>query len=66
MIGSLRVSDEDEFEGLDVSEHSESAYAFGSGERSAASAALRRCGSPAIAFNSRPRTRRPEAGESGP
>jgi Amt family ammonium transporter len=30
-FGSLRVSDEAEFDGLDVSEHSESAYAFGSG-----------------------------------
>ncbi len=30
-FGSLRVNDEKEFEGLDVSEHSESAYAFGSG-----------------------------------
>jgi Amt family ammonium transporter len=30
-FGSLRVSEEKEFEGLDVSEHSESAYAFGSG-----------------------------------
>jgi Amt family ammonium transporter len=31
VFGSLRVSDEAEFEGLDVSEHSESAYAFGGG-----------------------------------
>jgi Amt family ammonium transporter len=31
LLGSLRVSDEAEFDGLDVSEHSESAYAFGSG-----------------------------------
>ena len=31
MFGSLRVGDEAEFEGLDVSEHSESAYAFGGG-----------------------------------
>jgi Amt family ammonium transporter len=31
VFGSLRVKDEAEFEGLDVSEHSESAYAFGSG-----------------------------------
>jgi Amt family ammonium transporter len=30
-FGTLRVSEEKEFEGLDVSEHSESAYAFGSG-----------------------------------
>ncbi len=30
-FGSLRVSEEDEFEGLDVTQHSESAYAFGSG-----------------------------------
>lgn len=29
--GSLRVSEEDEFEGLDLSQHSESAYAFSSG-----------------------------------
>jgi Amt family ammonium transporter len=28
-FGSLRVSEEDEFEGLDVAEHSESAYALG-------------------------------------
>jgi Amt family ammonium transporter len=31
VFGSLRVSDEEEFEGLDVSAHSESAYAFGGG-----------------------------------
>ena len=31
VFGSLRVGDEAEFEGLDVSEHSESAYAFGGG-----------------------------------
>jgi Amt family ammonium transporter len=31
LFGSLRVSEEAEFEGLDVSAHSESAYAFGSG-----------------------------------
>jgi len=30
-FGSLRVSDEEEFGGLDLSQHSESAYAFGSG-----------------------------------
>jgi Amt family ammonium transporter len=30
VFGSLRVGDEAEFEGLDVSEHSESAYMFGS------------------------------------
>lgn len=29
--GSLRVSEEEEFEGLDLSQHSESAYAFSSG-----------------------------------
>jgi Amt family ammonium transporter len=29
VFGSLRVSSEDEFEGLDLSQHSESAYAFG-------------------------------------
>src|SRR5215510_11828506 len=31
VFGSLRVSDEEEFEGLDVSAHSESAYSMGSG-----------------------------------
>jgi Amt family ammonium transporter len=31
VFGSLRVNDEAEFDGLDVSEHSESAYSFGSG-----------------------------------
>jgi Amt family ammonium transporter len=31
IFGSLRVSDEAEFEGLDISEHSESAYSFASG-----------------------------------
>jgi Amt family ammonium transporter len=31
VFGSLRVSDEEEFEGLDLSQHSESAYALGSG-----------------------------------
>jgi Amt family ammonium transporter len=31
VFGSLRVSDEAEFEGLDISEHSESAYSLGSG-----------------------------------
>ena len=29
VMGSLRVSDEDEFEGLDLAEHSETAYVFG-------------------------------------
>ena len=31
MFGSLRVSDEEEFEGLDVSAHSESAYSMSTG-----------------------------------
>jgi Amt family ammonium transporter len=31
VFGSLRVSDEEEFNGLDLSSHSESAYAFGTG-----------------------------------
>jgi Amt family ammonium transporter len=31
IFGSLRVSDEEEFNGLDISAHSESAYAFGTG-----------------------------------
>jgi Amt family ammonium transporter len=31
VFGSLRVSDEAEFEGLDIAEHSESAYSIGSG-----------------------------------
>ena len=31
IFGSLRVADEAEFEGLDISEHSESAYSLGSG-----------------------------------
>jgi Amt family ammonium transporter len=31
LFGSLRVSEEEEYEGLDVASHSESAYAFGSG-----------------------------------
>ena len=30
VIGSLRVTDEDEYEGLDVSQHSESAYSMSS------------------------------------
>ena len=30
VMGDLRVTDESEFEGLDLSEHSESAYVFGS------------------------------------
>jgi Ammonium Transporter Family len=29
VFGSLRVSEEEEFEGLDLSQHSESAYALG-------------------------------------
>jgi Amt family ammonium transporter len=31
VFGSLRVSDEEEYEGLDVSSHSETAYSVGSG-----------------------------------
>jgi Amt family ammonium transporter len=31
IFGSLRVSDEDEFQGLDLSQHSESAYSSGGG-----------------------------------
>ena len=31
VFGSLRVSDEEEFGGLDLSQHSESAYTFGTG-----------------------------------
>jgi len=31
LVMGLRVADEDEFEGLDVSQHSEAAYAFGGG-----------------------------------
>jgi Amt family ammonium transporter len=31
IFGSLRVADEDEFQGLDLSEHSESAYGFAGG-----------------------------------
>ena len=31
LVMGLRVSEEDEFEGLDVSQHSESAYSFGGG-----------------------------------
>ena len=31
MFGSLRVADEAEFEGLDLSEHSETAYTIGGG-----------------------------------
>jgi len=34
VFGSLRVSDEEEFNGLDLSSHSESAYAFGTGAQS--------------------------------
>jgi Amt family ammonium transporter len=37
VFGSLRVDDEAEFEGLDLSEHSESAYLFGSASGSPAS-----------------------------
>ena len=33
VFGSLRVSDEEEFNGLDLSAHHESAYAFGSGNQ---------------------------------
>ena len=36
MFGSLRVVDEDEIDGLDLSEHSESAYGFAGGGVSAA------------------------------
>jgi hypothetical protein len=31
IFGSLRVSEEDEFEGLDLSQHSESAYGISAG-----------------------------------
>lgn len=34
VFGSLRVSDEEEFNGLDLSSHSESAYAYGTGAQS--------------------------------
>jgi ammonium transporter, Amt family len=34
VFGTLRVSDEEEFNGLDLSSHSESAYAFGTGSQS--------------------------------
>jgi ammonium transporter, Amt family len=34
VFGSLRVSEEDEFNGLDLSSHEESAYAFGTGAQS--------------------------------
>jgi Amt family ammonium transporter len=34
VFGSLRVSDDEEFNGLDLSSHSESAYAFGTGAQS--------------------------------
>jgi Amt family ammonium transporter len=34
VFGSLRVSDEEEFNGLDLSAHSESAYAYGTGSQS--------------------------------
>ena len=37
VFGSLRVSDEEEFEGLDVAAHSESAYSFSSGSSMAGS-----------------------------
>ena len=36
VFGSLRVIDEDEVEGLDLSQHSESAYSFGPGAGAAA------------------------------
>jgi Amt family ammonium transporter len=31
VLGSLRVAEEDEFDGLDISQHSETAYSFGAG-----------------------------------
>ena len=34
VFGSLRVSEEEEFNGLDLSAHEESAYAFGTGAQS--------------------------------
>ena len=34
VFGSLRVTDEEEFNGLDLSSHSESAYAYGTGAQS--------------------------------
>jgi Amt family ammonium transporter len=37
-FGSLRVSEEEEFEGLDLSQHSENAYTFGAGGSSLADA----------------------------
>jgi ammonia channel protein AmtB len=36
LFGDLRVDDESEFEGLDLAEHSESAYVFGSASGSPA------------------------------
>ncbi len=38
VFGSLRVSEEEEFEGLDLSQHSENAYTFGAGGSSFADA----------------------------
>jgi Amt family ammonium transporter len=49
VFGSLRVSDEAEFEGLDVSEHSESAYSLGGGATMGAGA--HGAGTPAPAFS---------------
>jgi Amt family ammonium transporter len=49
VFGSLRVGDEAEFEGLDVSEHSESAYSLGSGATMGAGA--HGAGTPAPAFS---------------
>jgi Amt family ammonium transporter len=54
MFGSLRVAEEEEFEGLDVSAHSESAYAFGTGATVGAAAH----GAPSGSFAASPVTQK--------
>jgi Amt family ammonium transporter len=54
IFGNLRVDEEAEFEGLDLSEHSESAYVFGSASGTPAS--LHEIGAPSVSALARERT----------
>ena len=49
LFGSLRLSEEAEFDGVDLSEHSETAYTFGAASGTPASHAEMASGSPALA-----------------
>jgi Amt family ammonium transporter len=53
LFGSLRVGDEEEFEGLDLAEHSESAYVFGAASGSPASHLEAAAHTPAVAGSTR-------------